>query len=487
VQSVSSKVCEKFKLNQALPSTKIGFFAMKSTAFSFSILALASAAVFWGAARAANASEPMALYTVKVQDKLITLSQEVLSKPSDWPEVAKLNQLKNANRISPGQVLNIPVRLLKSTAQSAKVISTSGAVNVKAGDGLSEGAQIQVGANSSAVIELADKSRVNVLPNTLTQVVANRTYGLNDASKSISTTWFSGFMRVVTGGLEVFAAKGVDRATPLKVELPTAVVGVRGTVFRASHDGMNSKTEVLEGEVRADNPAQASGANVAKGFGAVVDPAAKEVKTAALLPPPVLPQAAIEVEEGVALNFSALAGAARYRVQVAKDSKFESIVSDAVSTAPQAQLQALPQGNYHLRARGIDAAGLEGFDAAQALSIVAKKVALPPYFGTEHGARAWLSIKDGVSMLHLDSIDASLTNARLQLARDANFAQIVTQAQVTTNSALALGKLAAGEYFVRFAGGATSAPRLSQTYRMTISPNWGQTVFIQLGTLNAER
>ncbi len=66
---------------------------------------------------------------------------------------------------------------------------------------------------------------------------------------------------------------------------------MRGTEFRVAYDdpaARNARTEVLEGQVRADNPAHKSGADLPKGTGAVINPAQREVRVVQLLPAPDL-------------------------------------------------------------------------------------------------------------------------------------------------------------------------------------------------------
>ena len=111
------------------------------------------------------ATEPSIGYTIQPGEKLIRLGQRLLKNPEAWPEVARFNKLGNANALKPGQTIQLPLRLLKPIPANAKVVSVSGDVQLgaspaAAGTVLVEGARLQTGANSSAVIELADGSRV---------------------------------------------------------------------------------------------------------------------------------------------------------------------------------------------------------------------------------------------------------------------------------------------------------------------------------------
>ena len=141
---------------------------------------MCAAAPVWAQASAtAAAAEPSLPYTVKSKDKLIVLSKSLLIDAGSWPEVARFNQLKNPNLITPGQEIKIPLRLLKPLLASGKVISVEGDVKMGAqamqmGTAVPEGATLQTGANSSAVVELGDGSRVQILPNSIAQIITDR-------------------------------------------------------------------------------------------------------------------------------------------------------------------------------------------------------------------------------------------------------------------------------------------------------------------------
>ena len=320
------------------------------------------------------ATEPSIGYTIQPGEKLIRLGQRLLKNPEAWPEVASFNKLGNANALKPGQTIQLPLRLMKPIPANGKVVSVSGDVQLgadpaAAGSTLAEGARLQTGANSSAVIELADGSRVTLLPNTLAELATSQHYATRDARSSASTTWFSGLIRLVQGSLDTAADKVAKRATPLQIQTPTSLVGVRGTQFRVAFDDpvtQNARTEVLEGLVQADNPAQGSGAALPTGKGAVLNPAVKEIKVVDLLKAPDLSATPADIFKPLALwPMPGLAGAASFRVQVASDASFNQIVRDLVVTTGSADLATLANGSWFARIRGIDAVGIEGYDSVK--------------------------------------------------------------------------------------------------------------------------
>ena len=435
------------------------------------------------------AKEPSLPYIVRPSDNLSKFGREILTSQKAWNEVAKFNQLKDPNVIFPGQTLNIPLRFLKSRPASGKVISTEGDVTLQGGAmqpgaALADGAKIKTGANSSAVIELGDGSRVKILPGSLAEIVTNRDYAMRDASKSGSTNWFSGLMRLSEGALEALASKTAKRAKEFQVETPTSLVGVRGTEFRVAFDdplGKAARTEVIEGLVRADNPAQASGANLPKGTGAVVNPLEKEVKVVVLLPAPDLSGIPSEILKPLGnWPMPTLTGASAYSVQVASDEQFDKIVrSLKVAGNASADLSSLPNGNWFARVRGIDAVGLEGFNSVKLIAVKD---------GEWRVVYSTMSVIDGKTVLRWDGQQAggqamADSNYSAILASDAALTQsVVTIRGTDSKPRLVLGDLKPGVYHIRLQN---AAGLRSQTYRFELSGNWATTEFDKTSALQA--
>lgn len=428
-------------------------------------------------------------YLVRPADSVIKFTRAMLLDPRSWPEIVRFNQLNNPNMISPGQTLNIPLRFLKSKPASGKVISTEGDVTLRGsamqlGAVLSDGAKIKTGINSSAVIELGDGSRVKILPGSLAEIVTNREYAMRDASQSGSTNWFSGLMRLSEGALEALASKTAKRARPLQVETPTSLVGVRGTEFRVAFDdplGKAARTEVIEGLVRADNPAQASGADLPMGTGAVIKSIEKEIKIVLLLPGPDLTGVPSEVfKPQGSWPMPTLAGASAFHVQVASDEQFDKIVRDLKvdgNSGGSANLGNLPNGNWFARIRGIDEVGLEGFNSV-------KKITVKD--GEWRVIYSSLSVVDGKTVLRWTAQQASGqampdSNYSAILASDAALTQSVITVQGNDGKiSLVLGDLKPGVYYIRLQN---SSGLRSQIYRFELSDNWAKTVFDQTSAL----
>ena len=383
-------------------------------------------------AASTRAEEPMVDFVVQRADTLIGLSSSVLVSPNAWREVARINRLPDPNRIQPGQRLRIPMRLLRSEPVDATLVSVNGDVRsgdaaAVAGASIGEGQSVQTGPTGSAVIALADGSRVRVPPSSLAQVAASRNYGgrrpaAAEAAAAVDAPshWFAGTLRVMRGSVEVFATK-VMRAKPLEVVTPTAVVGVRGTQYRVGLDddaNGRTRTEVIEGMVRLDAATTPVGAGVPMGFGAAVDASAAAPKVVRLLAARDL-SALPERFERPIVRFT-LGDAVPLRVQVAADPAFDRIVSDQrVAAGAEVRIAGLDDAPWFLRARRIDVQGLEGLDAARPFVLKARPE--PPAYRTPRA-----DAKQAVGVIEFTwAPNAGASRARLQVARDAAFTRMV--------------------------------------------------------------
>ncbi|MES1978884.1 MAG: FecR domain-containing protein [Pseudomonadota bacterium] len=468
--------------------------AQYSTRYSLTALGL-SLILASAASAQPRVLEPSLPYVVKPSDKLIRLSKEMLVSTLAWNDVARYNQLKDPDLIFPGQKLDIPLRLLKSTPASGKVISAEGDVTmggnaIVPGAAIADGSQLKTGANSSAVIELGDGSRVKLLPNSLVQVVTNRDYAMRDSSASGSTNWFSGLLRLAAGTMEAVATKNAKRATPLQVETPTSLVGVRGTEFRVAFDdpaSASARTEVVEGKVRADNPAQGAGADLPTGTGAVVKPAEREIKVVNLLPAPDLTNIPAEVLKPLGgWTMPVLAGAVAYRVQVSSDEKFDKIVRDLKVAGTSADLASLANGNWFARVRGIDPAGLEGFDTVKLIAVKDGQWKVSYSSMSLVGGRTllgWIGQQSNGQPMAEGTYSALV-------ARDEALSQVVTNSATALagrGPRLDLGNLQPGVYFIRLSSKAAQGVTDSEIYRFEIPANWGKSVFDLTSSLQAIR
>jgi hypothetical protein len=399
----------------------------------------------------AAAAEPMLSYTVAQRDTLIGFSRDLLVDPDAWREVARINQLRDPDVLMPGQVLQVPQRLLRSTALSARIVLVQGDVRlddqpVAAGAEMAVGQELAAGANSSAVLQLADGSRVQLAAASRAVLDEHARFEVKRSNAEPATGdegWFAGAMRLVQGSLDVFAAK-VMRAKPLEVRAPTAVVGVRGTEFRVRTDSAADAptfSETLEGRVNVQPraPAQpaaaaASTVDVSAGFGAAIDTTGGTT-VRELLPPPDLSSLPERFERPL-VRFALPSESRPLRVQVATESSFERVVADLQTPAgSEVRIDGLPDGAWFVRARRVDDIGIQGIDAARPFVLKARP---EPPATTAPRPNAKLSVGE-VELAWAENIDAA--RYELQVASDAAF----TQAQPALNVTGADTRLALAE------------------------------------------
>ncbi len=341
---------------------------------------------------------------VERDEQLGTIAERYFKRPAyvNWPEVAKLNNLKSAPyTIYPGMVLKLPVRLLAAQSSSAKWLTVTGNVRIVSPGALQsslavvgglivEGSRVIVGPDASALMELPDASQVKLLAGSQFILEESRYYrGISrseNPENSTGTKAFSGLMRLIQGAIETRATTATDRAKPLRIQTPTTVVGVRGTDFRVTHSlssandtgDVVTRSEVVQGLVSAELDEKRK-VQVPGGFGVRLDPKALQIPIpVALLEAPSLQNWAIK-QNTVALEFPALPSSqsgrsvSGYRVQMATDEAMDKVIfSQHFAIGQSIRVPTQQDGAYYLTVRAADGQGLEGKDAKLAVNVDAR-------------------------------------------------------------------------------------------------------------------
>jgi hypothetical protein len=148
-----------------------------------------------------------------------------------------------------------------------------------------------------------------------------------------------------------------------------------------------------------------------------------------LLPAPDLRSVAdpVSPDQLQALTLPALGGAVAYRVQWLADETPARLLLENVHEVPRPGDPGLPDGHYRLRARGIDALGLEGLSAERTLVIATP---LPPPPPPPAPPRApGLDVRRSGQRLELrwSPVDppGALDCVQVQVALDARFTAVV--------------------------------------------------------------
>ena len=362
----------------SLRKTSLLFICL-SAAFLISTPALAEAV--------ANTQKPTAKgssinYTVRTGDTLAGVCAKYNINAANCQQVTLFNALENGKLPAAGAVLHIPLDALTSRPEQVRLIQTTGLVKVNgsaatAGAHLSENTKISAAADGSAVLEMADGSQVQVLPNSVAEIVRSRNYSAPDGNTGGKViNWVGSKIRLLQGMLETKAQKSQKQqpGKPVEVETATSMIGVRGTRFRvAAADKFVpfDRAEVLEGSVSNINTWKNSEIALNAGQGAVVNPNSADMQAITLLPAPAVPANEQVLRRPDAYwQFSPVNGAVAYRVIAASDKSFQIVSFSEKIATPEVDLSALPNnGTWYLRARAVDSHGLEGLDATSSINL----------------------------------------------------------------------------------------------------------------------
>ena len=410
----------------------------------FRALALVLIASTWSLPLTA-AEEPSYVHISERGDTLIGLGRRFLVDPARWPEIARANRLPNPNRIGTGVAIAIPLALMRTEPAPATVVGVTGQVEVgrqavETGQALPEGSELRTGADGHVSLRLVDGTVLRLRPGSVLRVTESRRISGTPVTRSGA--------QIDLGRVEVEAAPVPAGRPGFQIGTPQGVLGVRGTEFRVGADAQTTFGEVLEGAVRADSRAGGPGQRVGAGFGTVVPAGGPVAPPVPLLPPPDV-QGLPTLQDRILVTFDlpAQAGASGWRGEIARDATFDVVLAEQVTRTPVLRFADLPDGEYVLRARAIDAQGLEGLDAVWRFRLKARPEAplpsAPPKRSQLSGERvdfAWAANGDA-------------TGYRLQISRNDSFAADALVRDLTGLSATsaAVDGLPVGRYQWRLA------------------------------------
>lgn len=310
-------------------------------------------------------------YEVKAGDNPWNLTQRYLKDLSYWPRIQKYNRITEPRRLQPGTRLMIPEQWLRLQTREAHVDALHGEVALVAssgerraaqvGDRLEPGMRVSTGEAGSVALAFADGSRVQLRPRSELGVQQSAEFAAGAGN------WIR--LELLRGSVNSLVAPRSGPAGRFEIQTPAAVAAVRGTKFRVHGDANTTRSEVLSGKVDFGN---AQGGHLLEaGQGAAAEVGVAAGAPRALLPAPSGP-ALFADRLPLNLPFPALDGAQAYRVQVAADGRFDTVLADATGTRAAVVVADLPDGEYTVRVRGIDGDGFEGRDGELALTVDAR-------------------------------------------------------------------------------------------------------------------
>jgi hypothetical protein len=367
--------------------------------------------------------EPAVEIVVQKGDNLINIGKKYLAYPAKWPIIAKINRIENPDLIYPGQVVQIPIRLLKWASSDGTVNFIKGNVEVQSvesrewtplrlNDRLKEGSRIRTGDESTVEIVFENGDSFLQSPNSNSGLSAARKMEGNHTLYK----WFLGAGRTIT---KIKSATG--RESRFEIETPSSICAVRGTVFRTSVDPADStRSEVLKGFVDVEGMNQK--VKLQEGEGTLVKKGEPPMPPKKLLPPPALMNS-IPIYKNIPLNFEfgKVEGALSYRISFAKDSDFKDILKEQIiKPADPFKLFEIDDGQYFLQSRSIDELGLEGLPS-DATPIKVRVNPMPPII--ESPVDKTVYIEKSLPFRWLGVNDA--VRYHVQIAEDKEFNRII--------------------------------------------------------------
>lgn len=317
---------------------------------------------------AANPKTDNVRYEVKAGDDLYGLARLYFRSITDYRTVQRLNRVADPHRIPVRRTLLIPKAVLRFKPLEARVIAFRGDVRIARGGVaqpgtvgavVREGDAIQTGTNAFVSLGLPDDSVVSLPSRSEVRVARLRQWYLTNNIERL--------FELVTGRVRGLVEPLKKPGDDFRFATPSAVSAVRGTELRVVYDAATSRsaTEVVKGHVGVS--AGAEEAAVMAGSGVIADGKQLGQPIPLLAPPSLIRPGAVQDADALTFHVEPLAGAVRYRLQIAKDAGFVDVVSE-VDAEAEAVLPSIEDGNWFVRVAGIDANGLEGMPRTYSFS-----------------------------------------------------------------------------------------------------------------------
>lgn len=392
------------------------------------------------------------IYTVKTGDNLWNISEQHLISTRYVARLQQLNKISDAYAIPPGTKIKIPVAWSKiqTSGVSAQVMYVRGRVWLKrtnaaeipaeTGMQLNVGDEVRSENDSFVILKFLDNSQLRLQENSQIRINTMNVLGDYGAADTL--------IQLQQGRTEnAVPQEKPGIGTRFRIKTPSAVSSVRGTDFRVGITLNDERTssEVLSGLVQVVGEKKEIA--VSAGFGVITALGAPPVAPVKLLPAPDLSNTAVLYERlPLVITLDPLAGAATYRAQIASDQNFQNLWTEFTTNRLPFRDGDMPDGDYWLRVRGIDAAGIEGHDATIAFTLNARPE--PPF--------VIAPLPEGVVDPFLRefqwSTQPEATHYHIMISQDSAFATvIVDNTEIADNTFRLADSLQPGHYFWRIA------------------------------------
>lgn len=382
------------------------------------------------------------IYRARPHDTLIGLGQRLLLEPRRWRGLQRLNGIADPRRIPVGTVIRIPYTWLRMSAETALATDVSGTVlsnnrPLARGEIVPQGSRIETGVDGSVTLDLADGSSVTLQNSSVLRLDTLQQVSGEKSAHDLRLKLEQGRVRTTV--------KPHGDVGRFEIETPVAIAAVRGTQFRTAFDPATlvAAEETLHGTVAVAGAGAGAAEPVPAGFGTRVPSDGVPIAPVRLLPAPDLSGISpTNLTSRLHLTWPPVAGAVRYRIQLAPDADFRTVLAGTESTDARASLPAPPDGAFWLRVRAIDRLGLEGLDAAKAMT----EHLMPPPPPPSPPVLQAPGIERHALVLRWSGAPA--TRYHVQLARDSDFAHPLVDRDTDTPQ-LSLPRPRAGTYHAR--------------------------------------
>lgn len=409
-------------------------------------------ALVWGlaAAQALPAAHDDFVHVLEPGDTLIGLGHRYLADPREWPQLQRLNGVREPRRMPVGLPLRIPLSLMRTEPEPASVLTVSGEARsdgavLVPGQSLAPGSEIVTGEDGGVAVRLID--------GTLLRLRRDSRLRLEESVRVPATDGARARTRLEQGRVEVQAGRAKAGQPGFRIETPQGVLAVRGTEYRVAAEGQRTLGEVLDGTVAMTGPGAGTPVReIGRGYGAVIDASGRIAGPSPLPAPPPLDDLPLRHERPLVEFSLSQAGAPdgrAWRVQVARDESFNELLVDLRSPTPAIRIAGLADGRYPMRVRAIDAHGLEGPDARTVLVLKARPE--PPLLRAPKAG----AVQRGRDLELAWASSGEAVRYRLQLARaDVEgdpFARPLLDVRDLVAPSYRVSDLAAGRYLWRVA------------------------------------
>jgi len=311
------------------------------------------------------------IYTTVQGDSLWNLSEKHLDSVMRFKQLKKINAIETPKRLQPGTRLRIPLKWIRSNPVSAQIVEFKGTVELQRSNGdieqkllpgtlINLGDRLKSGPESSVAVKFADNSILTLYDHSVIRFDHLSAHGV--------TGMVDSRMHLLEGRMDTRVTPAAGPGSRFEIQTPSAISAVRGTKYRTSIAMKKnaSNIEVLHGKVAVSGAKKKT--LIKAGFGTQVTQGKPPIPPRKLLEPPRLEPIPEPIRRiNWMVTWAAIKGALKYRVEVADDIHFNTILWQQFSQHTRMAIPDVPDGQYFIRVRGVDELGLEGKNVVQAL------------------------------------------------------------------------------------------------------------------------